>query len=175
MTTEEQKKFETAHAEELRKRAEQQKRIERIFGNVVPILCLLLLSGCASFVSTVSEGHPNRTTITVPPGSTVIMLDGGRIIDADEDGHVEIHRGAGAFRSNAGRVENKGVMIGIVRRGVTPWILGNFIPYNGVLLGMIVDFTGGGAFDPKYVPIESDASILKAMEEAAKDIPDNKP
>lgn len=82
------------------------------------------------------------------------MLDGGRIIDGDEDGIVEIPRGAGPFRSNVGRVENdKDVMIGVVRGGVTPWVLGNFLPYNGVILGFIIDFAGGGAFSPKYVPV----------------------
>jgi len=122
----------------------------------IALLCCCCLSGCGSLVSVVSNGHPNRTDIVVPPGSTAITLADGRIVDGDEDGVVEISRGAGPFRSNSGRVENnKDETIGVIRSGVTPWVLGNLLPNNGVVLGFGTDFIGGGAFAPKFIPLTS--------------------
>ena len=119
---------------------------------IILSLLTILLAGCASIVSSVSEGHPNRKTIVVPVNSKVIMLDGGTY-DSGYNGVVRIHRGAGAFRSNVGRVEVDGKLVGVVQERVTGWVIGNFFPYNGVILGFIVDFAGGGAFSPKYVPL----------------------
>lgn len=110
-----------------------------------------LLTGCASIVSTMTDGHPNRKEIPVPPGSTVITLADGAVADGDKDGIVEVSRGAGAFRANAGRVEKDGYMLAIVQRRVNGWIVGNFLPYNGIIVGLGVDFIGGGAYNPTVV------------------------
>jgi hypothetical protein len=118
---------------------------------ILPAL-ILALSGCASFISTLSDRHPNRKEIPVPSGATVTTLAGGAVIDGDRDGMVTVPRGAGAFRGNAGRVEVDGKMVGVVQRRVNGWIIGNWL-YGG-FPGLAVDFVGGAAYDPKVVLVK---------------------
>jgi hypothetical protein len=114
-----------------------------------------LLSGCASVVSTVSDGHPNRKEILVTPGATAVMHAGGSITDENHDGLVTVPRGAGAFRPNRGRLERDGYMTAVIQGRVNWWILGNVL-YGGPL-GLGGDFIGGGAYSPTVVYLAASA------------------
>ena len=110
------------------------------------IILAVFLSGCASFVSSLTDQHPNRKEVPITPRATAITL-AGIYPDSDGDGIVRIPRGAGPFRPNVGRVEKDGYMTAIVQRRVNWWIVGNVV-YGGPI-GLIGDFVGGGAYDPK--------------------------
>ena len=123
------------------------------------ILLAGLLSGCASFISGISEGHPNRKEIYVPPGATAVTLAVGAQEDSDHDGSIKIPRGAGPFRSNVGRVEKDGYVIGVVRGRVNWWIAGNFV-YGGAP-GAIVDFADGAAYNPQIVYLVEPTKVAR--------------
>ena len=108
----------------------------------------LFSAGCASVVSSVGDGHPNRKEMPLTPGATAITL-AGTYPDSDGNGIVKIPRGAGAFRPNTGRVEKDGYMTGVVQRRINWWVLGNGV-YGG-FPGLVVDFAGGGAYNPTVV------------------------
>lgn len=115
-----------------------------------------LLTGCASIVSTMTDGHPNRKTLIVPPKSEVITLARKEYAAS---GIAEIPRGAGPLRSNSGRIEKDGQVIAVVRAGFNWWTLGNLLPYNGVIIGTGIDLIGGGAFNPHVVYIDPPTSV----------------
>jgi hypothetical protein len=126
--------------------------ILRMIIRSIAVLTIIVGSlGCASFVSTLSDGHPNRKTIIVPPKSEVITLAAGR--EYTTSGLVEIPRGAGPFRSNVGRVEKDEKVIALIQRRFNGWTLGNLLPYNGIIIGFGIDFLGGAAYSPKVVYI----------------------
>ena len=126
---------------------------------VTLILLAGLLSGCASFISSLSEGHPNRKEIYVPPGATAVTLAVGAQEDSDHDGSIKIPRGAGPFRSNVGRVEKDGYVIAVVRGRINWWIAGNY--YCGYIPGLVTDFAGGAAYNPKVVYLMEPTKVSK--------------
>jgi hypothetical protein len=121
------------------------------------ILVSLLAGGCASFTSSLSEGHPNRKEIAVTPGATVVTLAKGAIVDEDRDGLVIVPRGAGPFRPNVGRVEKDGYQIGVLQRRMNWWIAGNWV-YGG-FPGLFIDFIDGAAYSPTVVYLSNPVSM----------------
>ena len=116
-----------------------------------------LLTGCASFVSGVTDGHPNRKEIYVPPGSTAITLAAGAQEDSDRDGAIKIPRGAGAFRANAGRIERDGYMTAVIQRRLNWWIAGNW--FCGGFPGLGIDFLDGAAYNPTVVYLAEPSKV----------------
>jgi hypothetical protein len=105
----------------------------------------LWLMGCASVVSQVSDGHPNRDRVPVPPGSRAVMMT-GTYEDDDWDGWLELPRGAGVFKRNNGIIQaNDGSVVGYIEGNINPWVFGNVI-YGGPL-GAIGDAAIGGGWD----------------------------
>ena len=117
---------------------------------------LALLSGCASVVNAVRDGHPNRKQMPVTPGATAVMHTGGSIVDEDHNGIVTVPRGAGAFRPNRGRLEKDGYMLAVIQGRINWWILGNIV-YGGPI-GVGGDLIGGGGFNPKVVYLATPTS-----------------
>lgn len=113
--------------------------------NKLLLLLVLPLFGCASVVSTISNGHANRDRVPITPGSRAVMMT-GTYADADWDGWVELPRGAGAFRHNNGLIQDRdGEVLGYIEANPNPWLIGNIV-YGGPL-GLVGDCVIGGAWD----------------------------
>lgn len=114
------------------------------------LFILIALQGCASVVSTFSDGHPNRDQVPITPGSRAVMLT-GTYADADWDGWVTLPRGAGAFKPNNGIIQDRdGKVLGYIEGRPTPILLGNVI-YGGIP-GALGDCAIGGAWDLQPYP-----------------------
>ena len=116
---------------------------------LILVILTVLTSGCASFVSSLTDGHPNRDTIPVVPGSTAVMLTGS-YTDHDLDGWLRVPRGAGAFRRNNGIVVMEQKTVGFVESNFNPFVFGNVV-YGGVP-GAVGDCAVGGMWDLQVRP-----------------------
>jgi hypothetical protein len=110
-----------------------------------------LLFGCASVVTGVNEGHPNRkTVIGVPKNITVIQTAEPRLISSDKPSYelwqdFVINRGNGPFKANSVELWREGKLVGIIKPRVNPWIFGNLI-YGGIP-GLLVDGFSGAMWE----------------------------
>lgn len=114
------------------------------------IMLSLWLFGCASVVSTISDGHPNRDHVPVPPGSRAVMLTGA-YSDDDMDGWLKMPRSAGFFKRNNGIIQGQdGDVLGYIEGNVNPMVIGNI--FYGGPLGAIGDAAFGGVWDLQPYP-----------------------
>jgi uncharacterized protein YceK len=120
----------------------------------------LVLTGCASIMSTITDGGPNRqkliTASDVAIYESTICIRSAKMIPTIgvPDGDftkVIVHRGDGAFRPNyiclSGRPEFSPLRWSGGR--LNPWIIGNII-YGGVF-GILVDGLTGAMWEPNIV------------------------